>query len=99
MSDEALDQPVSRYHQISNAIHGATATLAVLAERQTTATAAAERIEKSVQTLMGTTAHLDTRLATLEAQFAPVKNLVYGLVVLIVTGVVGALITLVVQRP
>ena len=32
-----------------------------------------------------------------KAEFAPVKNLVYGMVTLVLTGVVGALITLVLR--
>ena len=95
--DSIMDQPVTRWHELRNALNAMAVTLAVVSERQAAASEQGKRIETGVVDMEKQLSGLSTRVTSLEQQFTPVRTVVYGLVALMVTGVVGALIALVIR--
>ncbi len=95
--DSLMDQPVTRWHELRNQIASMTVTLAVIAERQTSAGAQGSRIEVDIQNVQKDLNGLMRRVTELEQQFGPVKTVVYGLIAVIVVAVIGALVALVVR--
>ena len=95
--DSLMDQPVTKWHDLRNQLHEVLVRLAVITERQTSETQQGHRIEEKVQDVHTKLDGLSRRVTELEQQFGPVKTVVYGMIVLIVTGVIGALLAMVIR--
>jgi len=100
---DALDQPLTRWHELRKVLDATSISIAVMNERQKGSEVQWNRIEGAVgavhnrlDKLADRTGELEKKFEVLEREFSPVKSAVYAVVGLICLSVVAALVALVI---